>query len=300
MKPIARSLLAGSFAAPALLAQNSEHHVAFPGGTTIQWKVDEMTDRKRCSLFTPQRGMYVGIYGRDLVSFWTPERRLPAPGRPALVRIDSSAPLSLVVGEKPQLLAVPAAHGRRVVDALYRNSKVVVRYYSFPELEEVTTTVVLGDVAAAYDYATANCGWASTGQARLPLSKEPDIYRADKGYISATIPRGVGWSVTYMPEYQSCSLAADVATTVFSSRSGRPDEVLPLGVVTFTDSSGKVVASLRHDSFAPAPIAEFLKAAQTTGEYGFVRFDRESRTMSLYGLLEAAAFAEATCGVRLR
>lgn len=278
----------------------SPQSIPFPGGTSLEWKVDEMTDQKRCSIFTPMRGMYAGIYGRDLVSFWTPERSLPSPQRQALVRIGAEPPFSIAVGEKPRLLSVPKANGAQIVEAMYRQAKITVRYYTFPELDEQTVTVALGDVGSAYDHAVQLCGWPKMAGVRVPLSKEPNIYKSDKGYSSASFAGDGGWTVTHMPEFGSCEIRAPNVHSIFSSRDGKPEQVLPMGDLVFLKPDGKTVTQLSHESFSPSPIAAILAAAKQAGEYGFIKMGRSSESVSLYGLVEAATYAERACGVILK
>jgi len=283
-----------------VLAQRLPDTIAFPGGVTLQWKLDEMTDRKRCSVFTPIQGLYAGIHADDVVSFWIPEKApLASAQRPALARIDTNPPINLEVSDKPRLITVPKSRGREVVEALYRRSKIIVRYYTFPQQDERNITLTVGDVASAYDFAVKNCGWKSLGMERSPLPKEPHIFKGERGYVSATFGGEAGWNVIFSPEYQSCRLAAGHVHAIFSSRQGQPEQVLSLGTITFYRPSGEVVATLRHDRFAPGPIADFIRAAEDAGEYGWVDM-KTAKATSLYGLVEPVAYTEQTCGMRLR
>lgn len=297
-------VLFGPFLASAqattVVAQTRPDTIPFLGGVTLHWKLDEMTDQKRCSVFTPARGMYVGIYGHDTVSFWIPEKAPLASGqRPTLVRIDSNAPINLVVTDKPRLIAVPKGHASQVVEALYRRSKIVVRYYTFPEQDERNVPISIGDVASAYDYAVKSCGWKSLGLDRMPLPKDPYIYKGENGSVSATFGGDGGWNVMFLPEYQSCRVSAGHVHAIFSSRNGQHDRILPLGLITFYRPKGAIVAKVSHDSFSPGPIAQFVRAAREAGEYGWVDM-KNAKPASLYGLAEALRYTEQTCGVVLR
>ncbi len=294
-------LLGQFFAETVVLGQTPLHTIPFPGGVTLEWKRDEMADRKRCSIFTPTLGMYAGVYGDDTVSFWIPEAAPLVSGqRPALARIGSNPPIRLQVGDKPRHLGVRKGDGRQVVKALYRRSKIVVRYYSFPEQDERNMELTtIGDVALAYNYAVKHCGWRSLAIERTPLSKEPHVYKGEEGGVSATFGGDGGWHVVFLPEDQWCSVSTVYARTIFRSFHGRPDQILPLGAVTFYRPGGGIVTTLKHDTYSPGPIAEFMRALEEAGEYGWVDMGKGGPA-SLYGLSEALRYAEQTCGVTLR
>jgi hypothetical protein len=78
-----------------------------------------------------------------------------------------------------------------------------------------------------------------------------------------------------------------------------PASKTPLGAVTFYRPGGGMVATLKHDTFSPGPVADFMRAAEDAGEYRWVDM-KNAKPSSLYGLSEALRFAEKTCGVTLR
>jgi len=266
----------------------------------LEWKIDEMTDRKRCAVFTPTRAIYASIQADEIVSFWIPDgASLASAQMPALVRIDSNAPFNLVVSDTPRLLDVPKNRSRQTVEALYRRSKIVVRFYTFPSRDERTVQLIIGDVASAYEYAVTNCGWKRLNIERTPLPKEPDVHKADNGYVFATFGGEAGWTVSLLSKDQSCRLSTSYSRTIFSSRNGSSEYITPLGAIMFHRADGNVTRTLMHDSFSDAPIAEFMKAAEETGEYGYVHIKNEAPT-SVYGLAEALRYIEQICGVTLR
>jgi len=186
-----------------------------------------------------------------------------------------------------------------VLAALYEGKKIALRLYTWPEGDERNFEVMSGDFASAYDHAVRECGWKSLALTPRPLSKMPEIYRAERGYISASFAST--WNVTWIPEFRSCELRGPRSAGWFAVHGRLGDEqsrVLPLGDVIVMDSEGRVVERFSHREFGPAPLDRLLRAAERAGENGMVKVGGEMG--SLFGLAEAVRFAEQTCGMRLR
>lgn len=290
------ALIAAVLLIPSLAGGES---LPFPGGATFQFKIDEMTDKKACSVFTPMRGVQAAVYDSATVAFWVPEQqgvvaRDPAP----IMRIDEASSFRLVATEKPHMIGVPPPKAREVVEALYTRRKIAVRWYNFPHREQKNLTVETGDFGAAYDHAVKVCGWSRLNVKRRPLSKEPKVYKGDNGYISASFGGSLAWTVTFMPQFGSCEISAPGVHTVFSSSHGQPEAVLELGKIIFYDPNGQEVSRVVHKEYAPAPITAIIAAARKAGEYGTVELPYEKA--SLFGFLEAVEYAEKTCKVSVR
>ena len=185
----------------------------FPGGVTFSSEIDNMTDKKKCQVTTPMRGVQVYVVGPSAVGVWVHERHGPVEpvgsGRRPIFRIDKAPPVELIVSDRPNLMMVPSNKANQFVAALYSRKTLRVRWWQFPSREQHDADVEAGDFASAYDHAVKECGWAAAKAERATFSKVPDIVKADKGYISATFfPRFGEWTVTYMPEFSSCKIRA--------------------------------------------------------------------------------------------
>lgn len=279
-------------------SQSDRNMIVFPGAVTIQWKLDEMTDQKRCTIRTPGPRTQAAVSAADEVSFWVPEGSLVSARRDVLARIDSDPPIVLEAAETPRVIHVPREDSHEIVKALYQRSKVLVRYYTFPEQTEINTQITVGEFSSAYDYAVDNCGWQEVNISAPPLPRNADVYEGDGGYVSAMFGGQSGWNVILQPKYQSCRLSAGVVHSIVNYEDKESVNVVPLGVITFYSAAGEEVGKIRQYSFAPGPVGEFIRLARDAGERGWVKLDN-GELFSLYGLTEALSFLKRNCGVEL-
>jgi hypothetical protein len=306
MRP--RSILAGAGTLILLLiatAVAAGETLPFPGGVEFQVKNDEMTDKRLCSVFTPKIGVQVGVYGPTNAAVWVIYREWrPVAGSPApMMRIGKENPIELTARGAPDKIDVPQAATRKLIEALYTQKKVALRWYNFPAKEQKNVEIEIGDLGEAYDHAVRVCGWPRMTTKKVSLSKEPVIDRETQDFIRASFGGRAGWNVEYMPKHASCTIQYQGSLlTIFNSRQGRPDSVLPLGEIIFLDSEGREAGQAQHTSFSPGPMTEILAAAKKVGEYGRMisKGRSEVRGASLFGLMEAVSYAEKTCNVSLQ
>lgn len=285
------------------IAGEKEQTFSYPGGVTLQTKLDEMTDEKTCTIVTPKFGVYVGVYGGPAVTIWTAAddvnvKRSPEP----LLRIGDAPAFKLTVPDRPHMIQVPDAKVNAVLNALYARERLRLRFWEWPSGNPNDVELKHGDFGRAYDRARQLCGWKALTATYAPPSKEPRIFNGDDGYTTAQFGGEIseGWTVTYMPKFKSCAISMGSTPRVFEAKGGKPDNVLPLHTITFRDANGTVVGSVEHKSFGPTPFAEFLAAAEKAGEYGSVTAKFGSKSGSLFGFVEAVQWAEKTCGISIR
>jgi len=250
-------------------------------------------------VFTAMRGIQAAVYDSATIAIWVHEKQgVVARDSAPMMRIDEASPLRLAATEKPQMITVPPAKARGIIEALYARRKIVVRWYDFPHKDQKNFTVESGDFGAAYDHAVKVCGWSRLKVKRRPLSKEPEIYKGDKGYLSASFGGSPGWTVMFMPQFGSCSITSPGVHTLFSARNGHPESVPELGEMIFFDGNGQKVDRVVHEEYSPAPITAIMAAARKAGEYGIAQLEYDK--VSLFGFLEAVKYAEKTCKVSVR
>ena len=130
----------------------------FPGDVVFVERIDEMTDERICSVHTPMRGAEAVVSGTSVV-FFVHERRGPVARDPApTVRLGQNKPLQLLTTDRPYLIAAPKDRAKETIEALYTQSRVIVRWYDI-QREQHTIALEIGDFGAAYDHAVAACGW---------------------------------------------------------------------------------------------------------------------------------------------
>src|SRR5437016_2547735 len=130
----------------------------FPGGVVFVERIDEMADEKLCSMHTPMRGAEAVISGTS-VAFFVHERRGPVVRDPApMLRLGQSQPFRLVATDRPYLIAVPKDRTREAIEALYAQSRIIVRWYDLRK-DEHTIRSEIGDFGAAYDHAAIASTW---------------------------------------------------------------------------------------------------------------------------------------------
>jgi len=286
---------------PSVTAAEGSRTYAFPGGVVLEVKSDEMTDKRVCTLFSPMQGAQVAVSGDNRVAIWTSDQinvsHTPLP----MMRVGEAVPFELAVPDRPHLMLIPPARAAAVLNALYGGEKIRLRFSDWPSGDPKNfefTAGVSWDFGGGYDRARVLCGWGPLQVKRLPMSKEPHIYQAEKGYIMATFA-GV-WTVIFMPEFESCAISVNAVPTVFSSKGGHPDKVLPLGTIEFRNADGDTVASIKHEGYEITPIDDILASAEKAGEYGTVLMSRRPQPHSLFGFREAVDYAEHTCGIQIR
>src|SRR5262245_7828299 len=121
-------------------------------------RIDQMTDKRVCSIHTPMRGVEAVVSGPD-IAFFVNERRGPVAREPApMLRIGQDSPFQLVAATRPYLIVVPKDRAREAIEALYSQNRIILRWYD-SRIDQHTITLEIGDFGAAYDYAIAKCGW---------------------------------------------------------------------------------------------------------------------------------------------
>src|SRR2546426_10403066 len=141
-------------------AQSAEKRKStdFPGGVAFVERIDEMTDERICSVHTPMRGVEAVVSGTS-VAFFIHERLGPVVRYPtATLRLGLSKPIKLTATDRPYLIAVPKDRTRETIEALYTQSRIIVRWYDLRK-DPHTITLEIGDFGAAYDHGVASCGW---------------------------------------------------------------------------------------------------------------------------------------------
>lgn len=287
----------GLFLLPAAADAAESKEFLFPGGVTLKISVDAMTDRTECAIFTRMQGAYFTVQGPESVAVWTSDKYLVSKNLPRLLRLGDAKPFELAAPDRPHLMLVPAQRSKEVLTTLHERGRIRLRFYEWPSGTELNFEPPAGDFASAYAKASELCGWPAIGLERTPLPIEPSVYKKD-GYVSASFPdESRTWTVTYMSQFGSCEIRGPGSSSIFSARNRRPDAVLTMGKVEFRDANGELIATVDHPSFSPSPFVEFYAGAVKAGPYGTVK--TMSGRSSLYGFLEAVAFAEQTCGFRL-
>jgi hypothetical protein len=270
----------------------------FPGGIVLHVKNDEMTDERTCTVSTPLRGIHLEFYGRSGASVWTSDvLKLDYSVKPQM-RIGDKELFELDTSRHPHPMFVPWQHMADLVNALYSGSAVRVRFVVWPSGEARTVEIQQGDFASAYDRGSQFCGWPKPRVPRTVLSHEPLVTSSDS-LIEASFGGVSQWTVQYFPGTSSCNIAAPGGSQLVAIERGSNagPSSHDFGILRIYRGTGELIRTIRQPERAAVPVRELLAVAAVAGDDGMVELGGELH--SLFGLADAAAFAEKTCGIRL-
>jgi hypothetical protein len=268
----------------------------FPGGITLRIKNDEMTDKRTCTISTPLRGIYLEFYGRAGASVWTSDAlKLDYSVKPQM-RLGADELFELETSRHPHPMFVPSKHIADVVRALYSGAKVRVRFVLWPSGDARTIEIEQGDFASAYDRGAQFCGWPEPGVSRAVLSHQPKVRTGDD-LIESSFGGDSQWIVHYFPQLGSCYIAAPSGKQLIAFHDGGAPSSHDFGSLRIYRSTGELVRTIEQPGRSVVPVRQLLAAAALVGDDGMLELGGELH--SLFGLADAALFAEKSCGVHL-
>jgi hypothetical protein len=270
----------------------------FPGGIVLHVKNDEMTDQRTCTISTPLYGIHLEFYGRGGASVWSSDAlKLDYSVKPQM-RLGSEELFELETSRHPHPMYVPSKRTAELVRALYSGATVRVRFVLWPSGEARTIEIQQGDFASAYDRGSQFCGWPKPRVPRAVLSHEPQLTSSDD-LVEARFGGSSQWAVHYFPRMGGCYIAAPGGSILIDvergSNAGPSSQ--DFGVLRIYRSTGELIRTIRQPERSVVPVRELVAVAAVAGDDGMLELGGELH--SLFGLADAAAFAEKTCGVRM-
>jgi len=140
----------------------------FAGGTTLRVKVDEMTDRKTCTVSIRGDGIYAEISNASAIVIGVGYMVV---GR-ALLRVGDSAPFSLPFQDLHYRFVLPKNRSLEVTKGLLSGKSIPVRFDDSINGGEVNLEIQPGDFRGAYNQATDVCGWSSPPANPVPKNRK--------------------------------------------------------------------------------------------------------------------------------
>jgi hypothetical protein len=296
--PANSQVLPGAMAAGASSPVAVQRSFVFPGGIVLHVKNDEMTDARTCTVSTPLRGIHLEFYGRSGASVWTSDvLKLDYSVKPQM-RIGDKELFELDTSRHPHPMFVPWQHMADLVNALYSGSAVRVRFVVWPSGEARTLEIQQGDFASAYDRGSQFCGWPKPRVPRAVPSHEPRIFSSD-GLIEASFGGESQWTVHYFPGTGSCYIGAPYGKVLIQMERGSNagPSSHEFGIIRIYRSTGELIRTIEQPERTVVPVRELGAVAAVAGDDGMIELGGELH--SLFGLRDAIAFIEKTCGVRM-
>ncbi|MFC2085766.1 hypothetical protein ACFLRO_00990 [Bacteroidota bacterium] len=165
-------------------------------GMRLLYSIDDMSDEATCTLVFEQSKFNVHIFGSGDFTVWAkeeiPDILRDIIGDPIvfahdgehLMRVGHNKPFRLLTHEKQnRLVPVDAALATDAVRAMVNGDTVRVRYYTWPDYEQVDTRVGRLNLSYVYKKAVDECGWPDLGGSdkREPVQLEV----IGRGHVSA-------------------------------------------------------------------------------------------------------------------
>jgi hypothetical protein len=140
-------------------------------GTTLQVKVDAMSDRKTCTLSVRGDGIRLEMSSPSAVVIWI--GYMSAPGRPRLLRVGDSAPFALPRQDVYFSFVLSKNRSRQVTEGLFAGNHIRVQFTDALARRQQDLELQPGDFRASYNRATENCAWPPLPVIAAPTAKEP-------------------------------------------------------------------------------------------------------------------------------